>query len=223
MRNLGWIVVATACLSCLPLSVIAQQVAPDQRSKVEKGSPLPLDKSAQAMTLPDGFTATLFAGEPDVHQPIGFCIDHRGRLWVAENDSYPKWEEHGKDRIVIFEDKDGDGKFDKRTVFAEGFHYLTGVQVGMGGVWVMDSPNLLFFPVKDGEDKPSGPPVVHLDGWNWKGIHNVPNTLTWGPDGWLYGCNGITVDSNVGVPGTVIMSTSGRARVRIAHITSSMS
>jgi len=77
---------------------------------------LPLDKSAQAMTLPDGFTATLFAGEPDVHQPIGFCIDHRGRLWVAENDSYPKWEEHGKDRIVIFEDTDGDGRFDKRTV-----------------------------------------------------------------------------------------------------------
>jgi hypothetical protein len=43
---------------------------------------------------------------------------------------------------------------------------------------------------------------VHLDGWNWKGIHNVPNSLTWGPDGWLYGCNGITVDSVVGVPGT---------------------
>jgi putative membrane-bound dehydrogenase-like protein len=123
-------------------------------------------------------------------------------LWVAENDSYPKWEEHGKDKIVIFEDTDGDGKFDKLTVFAEGFHYLTGVQIGLGGVWVMDSPNLLFFPVKAGEDKPSGEPVVHLDGWNWRGQHNVPNSLTWGPDGWLYGCNGITVDSLVGVPGT---------------------
>jgi putative membrane-bound dehydrogenase-like protein len=180
----------------------AQDVKPGQRLRTEQGSPLPLDKAAMAMTLPEGFTATLFAGEPDVHQPIGFCIDHRGRLWVAENDSYPKWEEHGQDKIVIFEDTDGDGKFDKRTVFAEGFHYITGVQVGMGGVWVADCPNLLFFPVKDGEDKPSGEPEIKLDGWNWKGQHNVPNSLTWGPDGWLYGCNGITVDSVVGAPST---------------------
>src|SRR5438874_11776033 len=148
-----------------------------QRARKEQGSPLPLDKSAAAMTLPPGFTATLFAGEPDVHQPIAFAIDHRGRLWVAENDSYPNWMEHGKDRIVIFEDTDGDGKFDKRTVFAEGFHYITSVQVGMGGVWVADCPNLLFFPVKDGDDKPAGEPEIRLDGWNWKGQHNVPNSL----------------------------------------------
>jgi putative membrane-bound dehydrogenase-like protein len=177
-------------------------IDPNQRSRVEKGAPLPLDKSAQAMTLPDGFKATLYAGEPDIHQPIGFCIDHRGRLWVAENDSYPKWQEHGKDRIVIFEDTDHDGHFDKRTVFADGFHYITGVQIGLGGVWVMDCPNLLFFPVNEDQDKPVGEPVVVLDGWNWKGVHNVPNSLTWGPDGWLYGCNGITVNSLVGVPGT---------------------
>ncbi|MDB5321006.1 MAG: putative rane-bound dehydrogenase [Phycisphaerales bacterium] len=197
MRSCVWVLFLT--VSC---AAVAQDVKPGQRDRKEQGSPLPLDKSAAAMTLPDGFSATLFAGEPDVHQPIGFCIDHRGRLWVAENDSYPKWEEHGKDKIVIFEDTDGDGKFDKRTVFAEGFHYITGVQVGMGGVWVADCPNLLFFPVKEGEDKPSGEPEIKLDGWNWKGQHNVPNSLTWGPDGWLYGCNGITVDSVVGAPGT---------------------
>jgi putative membrane-bound dehydrogenase-like protein len=199
MSKWAWIVTLVATCA---MSASAQDVKPGQRERKEQGSPLPLDKSAAAMTLPDGFSATLFAGEPDVHQPIGFCIDHRGRLWVAENDSYPKWEEHGKDRIVIFEDTDGDGKFDKRTVFAEGFHYITGVQVGMGGVWVADCPNLLFFPVKEGEDKPPGEPEIKLDGWNWKGQHNVPNTLTWGPDGWLYGLNGITVDSVVGVPGT---------------------
>jgi putative membrane-bound dehydrogenase-like protein len=207
MWKFGWcmIVVVAAAGAVCAIDTIAQEkkVTPEeQRARREQGSPLPLDKAAQAMTLPPGFKATLFAGEPDVHQPIGFVTDHRGRLWVAENDSYPDWGEKTQDRIVILEDTDGDGKADKRTVFAEGFHYLTGVQIGLGGVWVIDSPNLLFFPVKEGEDKPSGPPVVHLDGWNWKGIHNVPNTLTWGPDGWLYGCNGITVDSLVGVPGT---------------------
>ncbi len=205
-RRLAAVVVAVAAALGLGAGRVAAQDGQDkkvdQRSRKEQGSPRPLAEAAAAMTLPKGFTATLFAGEPDVHQPVALTIDHRGRLWVAENDSYPEWEEEGEDKIVIFEDADGDGKFDKRTVFMEGFHYLTGVQIGAGGVWVMDSPNLLFFPVKEGEDKPSGEPVVHLDGWNWKGVHNVPNSLTWGPDGWLYGLNGITVDSLVGVPGT---------------------
>ena len=174
----------------------------EQEKRRERTMPLPVDKSAGAMTLPQGFTATLFAGEPDLHQPIAFVIDHRGRLWVAENYSYPQWRERAKDRISIYEDTDGDGKFDTKKVFAENFHYLTGLQLGTGGLWVADCPNLLFFPINEGEDQPAGEPVVHLDGWNWRGKHNVLNTLTWGPDGWLYGLNGITVDSLVGPPGT---------------------
>jgi putative membrane-bound dehydrogenase-like protein len=201
------IVTSIVCLIALALAGSVLRAAdekpkPSNRDKVEQGAPLPLDEAAKAMTLPPGFTATLFAGEPDIHQPIGLTVDHRGRLWVCENDSYPRWEEHGKDRIVIFEDTDGDGKQDKRTVFAEGFHYITSVLPCKGGVYVMDCPNLLFFPVKEGEDHPSGAPQVILDGWNWKGVHNLPNSLTWGPDGWLYGCHGITVDSLVGLPGS---------------------
>ena len=160
MRKIGW-VLAVTCLSCLSFVDRCSKWRRISGRRWSRGVRCRWTSRRAAMTLPAGFTATLFAGEPDVHQPIGFCIDHRGRLWVAENDSYPKWEEHGKDRIVIFEDTDGDGKFDKRTVFAEGLHYLTGVQVGLGGVWVMDSPNLLFFPVKDGEDKPAGPAGGH--------------------------------------------------------------
>jgi putative membrane-bound dehydrogenase-like protein len=175
---------------------------PQQRERHEQGAPVALDRAAGAMTLPTGFSATLFAGEPDVHQPIGFCIDHRGRLWVAENDAYPTPQPVGQDRVVVFEDSDGDGRADKRSVFVDGLHYVTGVQIGMGGVWVMDCPNLLFYPVKVGETKPSGPPVVHLDGWSPKGIHNLPNSLMWGPDGWLYGCNGTIFDVAIGAPGT---------------------
>src|SRR5438067_285461 len=82
---------------------------------------LPPEKAAQAMTLPAGFTATLFAGEPAVVQPVAFAMDDRGRLWVAENMTYPirAPEGQGRDRILIFEDTDGDGRFDKRTVFIE--------------------------------------------------------------------------------------------------------
>ena len=167
--------------------------------------PLPPKVAAKAMTLPEGFKATLFAGEPDVVQPIAFTFDDRGRLWVVECLSYPEFsaKPEGKDRVLIFEDTKGDGVFDKRTVFFDKGQNLTGIEYGFGGIWLCSAPNLLFIPIKDGEDKPAGPPQVVLDGWDYAKIkHNIYNGLTWGPDGWLYGCHGITSPSHVGKPGT---------------------
>src|SRR6185295_8750220 len=94
--------------------------------------PLAPEKTVDALRVPAGFSVKLFAGEPDVQQPVSFCIDDRGRLWVAENRSYPKWTPEGKDRIVILEDSDGDGRFDRRTVFCEGLTMITGIEVGFG-------------------------------------------------------------------------------------------
>src|SRR5439155_16052709 len=124
-----WILVAGLLSSAL---VVAADRAP---------GPLKPEKAAQTMVLPDGFRATVFAAEPDVVQPISFCTDARGRLWVAEALNYGTWKPTGKDRIVILEDTDGDGKADKRTVFYEGLNYVTGIEVGFGGVWVMSPPN----------------------------------------------------------------------------------
>src|ERR1700756_4405687 len=92
-------------------------------------APIPPKEAASRMTLPEGFRATLFAGEPDVVQPIAFTTDDRGRLWVVECNTYPKWIRDGKpgtDRILIFEDTKGTGRFDKRTVFAENLTNVTG-------------------------------------------------------------------------------------------------
>ncbi len=165
--------------------------------------PVPPSEAAARMTLPPGFRATLFAGEPDVVQPIAMTLDGRGRLWVVESYSYPNWIRSGagKDRILIFEDADGDGRFDKRTVFYDKGANFSGLAVGFGGVWVCASPNLLFIPDRDGDDVPDGPPEVVLNGWSLDAKHNVFNSLTWGPDGWLYGCNGILATSQVGPPG----------------------
>src|ERR1700720_1915691 len=90
------------CMPALPLLASDKPLSPHQAQK--------------KMTLPKGFQATLFAGEPDVVQPIAFTFDDRGRLWVVECTSYPKWStaKEGKDRVLIFEDTDGDGRFDKR-------------------------------------------------------------------------------------------------------------
>jgi putative membrane-bound dehydrogenase-like protein len=171
---------------------------------VYKYAELPPDKAAEVMTVPPGFKVTLFAGEPDVRQPIAFCLDDRGRLWVAEAYSYPQRqpEGQGKDRILIFEDTKGTGKFDKRTVFMEGLNLVSGLAVGFGGVWVGAAPQFLFIPVKPGEDKPAGPPQVLLDGWGYQDTHETLNTFVWGPDGWLYGCHGVFTHSRVSKPGT---------------------
>ncbi len=157
------------------------------------------------MKLPPGFRCTLFAGEPDLVQPIAFAFDDRGRLWVVENYSYPSWQTDGKpghDRVLIFDDPDGSGHFKSRKVFWDQGSNLSGLALGFGGIWLCSTPNLIFIPIKDGEDKPAGPPQVVLDGWSLEARHNVFNRLMWGPDGWLYGLNGILATSKVGKPGT---------------------
>lgn len=163
-------------------------------------APFPADKAARAMVLPDGFHATVVAAEPDVVQPISFCFDARGRLFVAEALNYGTWQATGKDRIVILEEKEGAVT---RKVFYEGFNYITGIEVGFGGVWVMSPPSLYFVPCREGDDKPSGPPEVFFDGIGHKeSRHNLANGFTWGPDGWLYFGHGRTSPSDVGRPGT---------------------
>jgi putative membrane-bound dehydrogenase-like protein len=170
--------------------------------QVAQPEPLTPEQTVAELKVPDGFSVKLFAGEPDVQQPISFCIDDRGRLWVAENYSYPKWTPQGKDRILIFEDTDGDGKFDRRTVFCDGLTMITGLEVGFGGAWVVAPPRLLFIPDKDGDDRPDGPPITLLDGFGNQGGHNIVNGFTWGPDGWLYAGHGRTSISDLGSPGT---------------------
>ncbi|MCI0366709.1 MAG: hypothetical protein L0219_22830, partial [Phycisphaerales bacterium] len=107
-----------------------------------------------------------------------------------------------RDRVLIFEDRDNDGRFDGRKVFLENGHRLTGITLGFGGVWLCSSPNLIFIPDANADDTPDGPPVIELDGFTLKAEHNVVNGLVWGPDGWLYGRHGILQNSLVGRPGT---------------------
>jgi putative membrane-bound dehydrogenase-like protein len=166
----------------------------------------PPEKTIGMMHLPPGFKATLFAAEPDIQQPIAMTWDEKGRLWVAENYTYSDGKERFdlklKDRILIFEDTDNDGHFDKRTVFHDDLQMLTSIERGFGGVYALCPPNLLWIPTKD--DKPTGPPQVILDGFSTTASsrHTFANGLKWGPDGWLYGRVGISSTSWVDVPGT---------------------
>ncbi|KQS34076.1 PVC-type heme-binding CxxCH protein [Dyadobacter sp. Leaf189] len=161
------------------------------------------EKAAAAMTPPKGFKVTLAAAEPDVVKPISFTIDAKGRLWVVEGHTYPvrAREGQGRDRILILEDTNGDGTLDNKKVFAENLNLISGIEVGMGGVWLGSAPYLIFIPIDPKTDKPAGPAQTLLDGWGLDDTHEVLNNLRWGPDGWLYGTHGVFTHSNVGKPG----------------------
>ena len=169
-----------------------------------------------------GLEVTLAASEPMIRQPVNISFDERGRMWVVQYLQYPdpaglkpvsvdqylrtKYDRvpdpppHGpvgKDRITILEDTDGDGVYDKSRDFVTGLNLATSVEVGHGGVWVTQTPYLLFYPDKDRDDVPDGEPRVELAGFGMEDAHAVVNHLTWGPDGWLYGAQGSTCTANV--------------------------
>ncbi len=160
-------------------------------------------EAVKAMDVPKGFKVTLAASEPDIIRPIAFTQDDRGRLWVVEAHTYPVRapEGQGKDRILIFEDTDGDGTLDRRKVFMEGLNMVSGIEIGFGGVWLGAAPYLLYIPIDESKDIPAGEPQILLDGWGYEDTHETLNTFKWGPDGWLYGNHGVFTHSNVGKPG----------------------
>ncbi len=201
-------------LSCgaLALFVLTASVAESATLKpfnteLATNGPMPVAEVIVQSKLPPGFKLSVFAAEPDVRQPIGMATDARGRVWVAENYTYSErtvgYHQDLRDRIVVFEDTDNDGRFDQRTVFWDGAERLTSVEIGLGGVWALALPNLYFIPDENGDGIPDGPPQIVLDGFEYQtGRHTVANGLRWGPDGWLYGRHGIQSTSHLGPPGT---------------------
>lgn len=200
-RVVGMTLVWTGCL-------VAAEFPVPYNSEPDIGAgPMPAAEAAAKFRMPPGFKVQVFAAEPDVQNPIAMTWDRKGRIWVAENYTYAerakKFELALRDRIVIFADENGDGKFDSRRVFTDEVQHLTSVEVGRGGVWVMAPPQLLFIPDADANDIPDAPPHVILDGFTVPAdnYHNFANGLRWGPDGWLYGRCGASAPGEVGKPG----------------------
>lgn len=162
------------------------------------------DNITSRMFVPEGFQVETIAHEPQLRQPIAFTFDSRGRIWIAEAFAYPlrRANEEANDRIIILEDKDGDGSFESHKVFAEKLNLISGFEIGYGGVFAACSPEFIFIPDANGDDIPDGPPQVLLDGFDLRDTHETPNSFLWGHDGWLYGCHGVFNNSYVGKPGT---------------------
>ncbi len=195
--RLNWLIIGVLACACWGTDVFAEATVRPIQAGLEPQA------AADNMTALEGFRVELAAGEPMVHQPIAMAIDDRGRMWVAEAHTYPIRAEDGKgrDKIVILEDTNRDGRFDDRKVFAEGLNLVSGLELGFGGVWVGAAPYLMFIPDRDGNDVPDTEPQVLLDGFGYEDTHETLNAFIWGPDGWLYGCHGVFTHSRVGKPG----------------------
>ncbi len=182
---------------CFGLILILTQICSAQDERIPHAQdkpPGPALSPAEAiakMTVPEGFTVELVASEPDIVNPVAMTIDERGRFWITESLEYPRRSPGpGKDQVKILEDTDADGKADKFSVFMEGLNIPSGIAVGHGGVWIANSPDILFVQDTDGDGKADTSEVV-VTGFGRDDTHELPNSLTWGPDGWLYGLNGV--------------------------------
>lgn len=181
----------------------------------------PAEALAKLKTSEDLIVESLLS-EPEVAQPTHVSFDERGRMWVAQYRQYPypaglnmisrdayyrgkydrvppapPHQDPGADIISVHEDKDGDGSYETHKNVLTGLNMANSALHGHGGIWVMNTPYLLFYPDANGDDIPEGDPEVRLAGFGLEDTHSVANGLTWGPDGWLYGAQGSTVTSHI--------------------------
>ncbi len=199
---------AALCMAVMASVAHAQGFTPEEALKRMRPEP--------------GLEVKLVAAEPLVRQPVTMTFDTKGRLWVIQYLQYPtpaglkpvqvdqylrtKYDRvpepppngpKGADRITILFDPDENGRFRRSKDFVTGLNLASGMALGYGGVFVLQAPYLLFYPDKDGDDVPDGPPEVLLTGFGMEDAHAVANSLQWGPDGWLYGAQGSTVTANI--------------------------
>ena len=193
-----------------------QPLPPDVPPRVAPG------EARKTLQPAQGLDFQLLASEPMVQQPLSITFDDRGRLWVLEYLQYPipnglkavevdqylrtKYDRvpepppqgpKGADRIIILDDRDEQGRYRKSKEFVTGLDLGSGMALGYDGLYVLQPPYLLYYADKNHDDLPDGDPEVLLKGFGMEDAHAFANSLTWGPDGWLYGAQGSTVTAKV--------------------------
>jgi putative heme-binding domain-containing protein len=183
---------------------------------------VPPGEARKTLRVAEGMDARVVAHEPMVEQPLSITFDDRGRLWVLEYLQYPipnglkavevdrylrtKYDKvpdpppqgpRGIDRIIILDDQDASGRYRKSKEFVSGLDLASGFALGDDGLYVAQPPYLLFYADRDHDDRPDGDPEVLLKGFGMEDAHAFANSLTWGPDGWLYGAQGSTVTADI--------------------------
>lgn len=165
---------------------------------------IPAAEQLKSFKLPPGYEIQLVASEedfPELAKPVAMNFDNRGRLWVVTMPSYPQWQPKSKmdDKLLILEDENGDGRADRCKVFAGGLHQPTGFELGHGGVFLAQQPDVLFLKDTDGDDQ-ADVRIRRVIGFDTADSHHGLAAFEWGPDGALYFQEGTFKQSQVESP-----------------------
>jgi len=187
-----FLVCSTVCASFGLPDVGLPKTSADKPILANPGPLSPREEQATLRVL-KGFRVELAACEPEVVDPVALAFDEHGRLFVAEMRGYPnKGVGTGKvssGRIRMLEDRDGDGFYEKSTLFAEGLRLPTSVMPYKGGLLVANPPDLIYLEDTDGDGKADRRRVLYT-GFDLANIQQMLNGLQWGIDNWVHGIAG---------------------------------
>jgi putative membrane-bound dehydrogenase-like protein len=158
-----------------------------------EGGPTAPERAGEKLRHPPEFDLKVVLAEPDVVKPISAGWDPKGRLWLALTPQYPNrsdlWKTRPYDSIVWFEDRDGDGRFDRRVVFADDLDLVTSFVFHADGVIAMHAGEILRLRDTDGDGKADRREVLYA-GFGYGDTHAVASNFRWGLDGWIYATQG---------------------------------
>ena len=199
MRRNGWqerglVVLFVASLWLGPFGEAPARAAEDPfATAIRPTDPRSPDEERASFHLPPGFTIQLFAAEPEIQKPMNMAFDAKGRLWVSGSNEYPfpvPKDRKGRDSIRILEDRDGDGRADRVTTFADGLNIPIGLYPYKNGVIAFSIPNIEFFEDTDGDGHSDRREVLYGPLGYDRDTHGMNNAFRRGFDGWLYANHG---------------------------------
>src|SRR5688572_23316887 len=174
---------ASLLLLAAPAPVVDPKALP-------KFPPVAARDALNTFQLKKGFRLELVAAEPLVTEPIALAFDEDGRLFVVEMSDFPEGDKQHPGQVKRLEDTDGDGRFDKATVFADNLHWPSAVHCYGGGVFVGAVPDL-FFCKDTNDDGMADEKRVVLTGWGNRAgtldAEGVFGSLAWGLDNQIHG------------------------------------
>jgi glucose/arabinose dehydrogenase/azurin len=214
-----WVSRDAVAIAFAVLSLAAPTAAQSAREEPNRGGQLDLTSEDPRVALErlrpaPGYEVNLFASEeqfPDLAKPLAMTFDARGRLWVLTSPTYPHLLPGSapKDKLVILEDTNADGRADKLTIFADGLHLPMGFELGDGGVYVSQQPNMMFLRDANGDDRADERRII-LHGFGTEDSHHAMHAFQWGPGGGLYFQEGTFLHSQVETPyGPVRLENAG--------------